>query len=92
MNIPDELLHYLTKFFRTFPSQFLGTYLHVHLQKKRLEGRILCLEHHFIDTIPTDEFLETIREFGTNSQYSTFIAYDRTSQLSLDTPMHLPNR
>ena len=38
----------------------------------------------FIDTIPTDEFLETIREFDTNSQYSTFIAYDRTSQLSLD--------
>ena len=46
MNIPDELLHYLTKFLeRSHPN--LGIYLHNHLQKKkRLEGRILCLEHH----------------------------------------------
>ena len=54
------------------------------MQKNAFEGRILCLEHHFLDTTPTDEFLETIREFDFNSQYSTFIAYDKTSQLSLD--------
>lgn len=84
MNIPDKLLHYLTNFLERSHPSFGNLPPCPFAKKERLEGRILCLEYHFMDTIPTDEFLETIREFDANSQYSTFIAYDRTSQLSLD--------
>ena len=84
MNIPDEILHYLTGFLERSHPNFGNLPPCPFAKKERLEGRILCLENQFVEIFPTDNFLETIRKFDATSQYSTFIAYDKTSQLSLE--------
>jgi hypothetical protein len=91
MHIPEEVLDYLMGFLEKVHPQFGNLPPCPFAKKERLEGRILCLEYSFESVIPEKKLLDDIRSFDKGHTYSTCIAYDKTSQMSLEEAYEMAN-
>lgn len=92
MSIPSEILDYLTAFLEISHPNFGNLPPCPFAKKERIAGRILCQKYPFTKSQPTQDFLTDIRTFDENPAYSTLIAYDETSTLSLEDAYELANQ